>query len=90
MMTGSGSSRSSNDTPRRAGSPWTNSPTGWARVYNAATHADLARVTHDLPATVPAVPAAPMTEQRHLVVAFLLAAVTIVLLALALWAWKLA
>jgi len=57
-------------------------------VYNAASHADLARVTHDLPATVPAVPAAPMTEQRHLVVAFLLAAVTIVLLALALWAWK--
>lgn len=56
-------------------------------VYNAATHADLARVTHDLPATVSAAPA-PMTEQRHLLFAFLLAAVTIVLLALALWAWK--
>ena len=56
-------------------------------VYNAATHADLARVTHDLPATVPAVPA-PASDRGHLVVAFLLAAVTIVLLALALWAWK--
>jgi DUF1707 SHOCT-like domain len=54
-------------------------------VYSAATHADLARVTHDLPATVPAAPAAP-TEQRHLVIALLLAAITIVVLGVIL-AW---
>jgi DUF1707 SHOCT-like domain len=56
-------------------------------VYNAATHADLARVTHDLPATVPAVPAPP-SDRGHLLAAFLLATITIVLLGIALALWK--
>ena len=49
------------------------------RVYGAATHADLAAITHDLPvAPSPRVPAHP--DPRPLLVAFVLAAVTIAVL----------
>jgi hypothetical protein len=56
-------------------------------VYNAATHGDLARVTNDLPATVPAVPGPP-SDSGHLLAAFVLALITIVLLGVALALWK--
>ncbi len=49
------------------------------RVYGAATHADLAQITHDLPAAAPPrVPAHP--DPRPLMLAFVLAAVTIAVL----------
>jgi DUF1707 SHOCT-like domain len=49
------------------------------RVYGAATHADLAAITHDLPAAPsPRLPAHP--DPRPLLLAFVLAAVTIAVL----------
>jgi hypothetical protein len=49
------------------------------RAYGAATHADLAEITHDLPATAPPrIPPAP--DPRPLLIAFILAAVTIAVL----------
>ena len=57
------------------------------QVYLAATHAELAAVTHDLPALPP--PGRPASnEHRHLIVAMLLAAVTIALLGIAVALWK--
>lgn len=57
-----------------------------ARVYQAATYADLAAITHDLPALPPERP--PSHEHRHLIIALLLAAVTIALLATAIALWR--
>ena len=51
------------------------------RVYGAATHAELAEIIHDLPAAPPQrVPAHP--DPRPLLLAFVLAAVTIAVLGL--------
>jgi Domain of unknown function (DUF1707) len=50
-------------------------------VYSAATHADLARVTHDLPAVTPQPLASPSRgEPRQLLIAMVLAIVTIAVL----------
>ena len=57
-----------------------------AQVYRATTYADLAAVTHDLPTLPPHRP--PSNEHRHLIVAMLLAAVTITLLAVAIALWR--
>ena len=56
------------------------------QVYRATTYADLAAVTHDLPTLPPVRP--PSNEHRHLIVAMLLAAVTIALLGIAIALWK--
>lgn len=57
-----------------------------AQVYRAMTYADLAAVTHDLPTLPPL--RGPSNEHRHLIVAMLLAAVTIALLGIAIALWK--
>jgi hypothetical protein len=50
-------------------------------VYSAATHADLARVTHDLPAVLPqTLPSPSHGEPRQLLIAMVLAIVTIAVL----------
>jgi Domain of unknown function (DUF1707) len=48
------------------------------RVYGAATHADLASITHDLPAAPPRIPV--VADPRPLLLAFVIAAVTIAVL----------
>lgn len=48
------------------------------RVYGAATHADLAAITYDLPAAAPRIPVA--ADPRPLLLAFVIAAVTIAVL----------
>ena len=53
-------------------------------VYAAATHADLARLTEDLPAEQPARAVAIASERRQLLIAFLLAVATIVVLGIVL------
>lgn len=53
------------------------------RAYAAATHGDLATLTHDLPALPPPSPV-PNRDQRSLLVALALALLTIAALALAL------
>ena len=52
------------------------------RVYRAATHADLAQITGDLPRPVRA-----SNDQRHLLVAMAIAIATIAVLALSLRLW---
>ena len=49
------------------------------RVYGATTHADLAQITHDLPQAPPAA-AAAHPDPRPLLLAFVLAALTILVL----------
>jgi hypothetical protein len=58
-----------------------------ARAYACVTVDDLAAVTHDLPALPRPEPSAAR-EHRHLLVALLLAALTIGLLAVAIALWK--
>jgi DUF1707 SHOCT-like domain len=57
-----------------------------ARVYQATTYADLAAITHDLPTLPPLRPQS--NEHRHLIVAMLLAAITIAVLGVAIALWK--
>lgn len=57
------------------------------QVYRATTRTELARITHDLP-PAPVTEHHPHTEQRHLILALLLALATIAALGLALAAWK--
>jgi hypothetical protein len=59
------------------------------RAYAAATHGELAGITHDLPPVPPPAPAEPPnTEQRQLIVAFLLAAITLFVIGLAIAIWR--
>ncbi len=51
-----------------------------AQALTAATHAELARVTRDLPAETSAATPMEAAQHRQLLVAFLLAALTIVIL----------
>jgi hypothetical protein len=53
------------------------------RAYAAATHGELAALTHDLP-TLPSPAPAPARDQRNLLVALALALVTIAALAVVL------
>ena len=57
-----------------------------ARVYRSVTHADLVAITHDLPTLAPDRPAS--REHKHLMVALIVAAVTIALLGVAIALWK--
>lgn len=57
------------------------------RVYRAATHGELARITHDLPPAPPPPPAV-RRDQRALVIAMALALATIAALALVLALFK--
>lgn len=56
------------------------------RVYSAATHGDLVRITHDLPAAPARTPA--RNEQRHLIIAMALALFTIAALGIVLALFK--
>jgi hypothetical protein len=57
-----------------------------SRVYGAATHDDLTQITYDLPATTTG--SKPSGDHRNLLVAFVLALVTIVALGVVLAIFK--